>query len=85
MWELTAADIQELGGQTVLRHGGGVPYRTDNGNLILDTTFGPIVDPGSLDQRLNMVPGVMAHGLFVGMATAAVFAGPHGVRVLGVL
>jgi ribose 5-phosphate isomerase A len=44
---------------------------TDNGNLVLDCAFGAIEAPGDLADRLAAVPGVVAHGLFVGLADAA--------------
>lgn len=44
------------------------PVVTDNGNLVLDCGFGAIDDPAALAATLAGVPGVVAHGLFVGMA-----------------
>jgi len=83
LWEETSRRIQELGGGSVLRSAGAEPFRTDNGNLVLDASFGVIPDPSDLGIRLHAIPGVVEHGLFVGMANAVIFAGPAGVRVLG--
>jgi ribose 5-phosphate isomerase A len=49
----------------------GQPYITDNGNHILDASFGRIVDPPSVARSLSETPGVVEHGLFIGMAKVA--------------
>jgi ribose 5-phosphate isomerase A len=46
----------------------GSPYLTDNGNQILDCSFGTIADPAALARELNGMPGVVEHGLFIGLA-----------------
>jgi ribose 5-phosphate isomerase A len=61
----------------------GQPLVTDGGNYILDCAFGRIDDPEALDEALKLVPGVVEHGLFLGLADAAIVAGPEGVSVLG--
>jgi ribose 5-phosphate isomerase A len=82
-WQTTQARIEALGGMPVLRMGpNGTPFRTDGGNLILDCTFGLIADPAALETRLKATLGVIATGLFIGMARSAYVAGPDGVRVL---
>lgn len=81
LWERTGEEIAGLGGRPVLRMAPDGPFRTDNGNLILDVTF-PAVDP-DLGSRLHAVPGVIEHGLFFGMAHAAIVSGLAGLRVLG--
>ena len=60
----------------------GEPFNTDSGHLILDCAFGRIADPEALDAALKQVPGVVEHGLFLGIADAAILAGPDGVTVL---
>jgi ribose 5-phosphate isomerase A len=60
----------------------GKPFVTDNGNYILDCAFAGIDDPEALDAALKRVPGVVENGLFLGIADAAVLAGPDGVVVL---
>ncbi len=80
-WETTGARIEALGGRPVLRVGAdGAPFRTDGGNLILDCSFGLIADAADLEARLKASLGVIATGLFIGMAQAAYVAGPDGVR-----
>jgi ribose 5-phosphate isomerase A len=69
-------------GEIRLRSDGDRPFVTDNGNYILDCAFGRIDDPEALDAALKRVPGVLENGLFLGMADAAVIAGPDGVVVI---
>jgi ribose 5-phosphate isomerase A len=83
LWEATSRSIESLGGQPELRIAAGRPFISDNGNLILDTTFGT-VDAG-LSAALHAIPGVMAHGLFFGMARAAIVGSATGIRILGEL
>jgi ribose 5-phosphate isomerase A len=74
--------LTALGAQPVLRLApDGAPFRTDEDNLILDCRFNGIENPGALAQAIASIPGVTGHGLFVGMASAVVLAGPDGVQV----
>lgn len=57
-------------------------YMTDGGHLILDASFGRIPDADALASRLNQIPGVVEHGLFINLASLAIIAGPAGARVL---
>ena len=57
-------------------------FVTDEGNHILDCRFGPIADPAALATAIRAIPGVVEHGLFLGMAAAAYVAGPDGIEVL---
>jgi len=66
---------------TVRRRDGEI-FHTDNANLILDCRFGPIADPGALDAALRAVHGVVATGLFVGIADEVLVADADGVRSL---
>jgi ribose 5-phosphate isomerase A len=66
----------------VLRSKDGQPFRTDNGNYIYDCPFGAIGNARLLATALSVIPGVVDHGLFVGMASAVVLAGRGGVRVI---
>ncbi len=61
----------------------GAPYLTDGGHYILDCAFGVIPAPELLASRLRAIPGVVDHGLFIGLATAVFIGGPDGVRILG--
>ena len=57
------------------------PFVTDQGNLILDCAFGSIPEPEVLAFALKRVPGVVEHGLFLGLADLAIVAGSGGVRL----
>jgi ribose 5-phosphate isomerase A len=52
----------------------GEPFTTDNGNLVADSDFTDVEDPAALAALIGSVPGVAAHGLFIGMASL-VFVG----------
>jgi ribose 5-phosphate isomerase A len=60
----------------------GHAFVTDGGHFILDLPLGRIADPAALAARLNQIPGVVEHGLFIGLAHTAVLAGENGVRVI---
>jgi ribose 5-phosphate isomerase A len=60
----------------------GHAFVTDGGHWILDAAFGRIVDPKLLADRLDGIAGVVEHGLFIGLAYAAVLADANGVRVV---
>ena len=72
--------IATLGGSPKLRtKPDGSPYLTDNGNPILDCSFGEIADPASLALALSNTPGIVEHGLFIGLVTVALIG--RGGRV----
>jgi ribose 5-phosphate isomerase A len=77
------AAISGCAGEISLRMAGPDVFVTDGGHLILDCHFGRIQTPDDLGARLNAIPGVVEHGLFLGLARAVVVAGRDGVRVLG--
>jgi ribose 5-phosphate isomerase A len=60
----------------------GHPFVTDGGHLILDVSLERIAEPASLAARLTAIPGVVEHGLFIGLATMAILAGPNGLRIV---
>lgn len=72
-----------LGSVTLRRDKAGDVLVTDGGHHILDAAFGAIADPEQLARDLAAVPGVMEHGLFIGLATGAVLAAASGVKVIG--
>jgi ribose 5-phosphate isomerase A len=71
-----------LSGRIALREAAGQPFVTDNGNRIVDLHLGAIPDPASLARGLETIPGVVEHGLFIGLATAAIIAGAGGIKRL---
>ncbi|MBW6393694.1 MAG: ribose-5-phosphate isomerase RpiA [Thermus sp.] len=76
----TLRAIRSLGGEPELRMNGDEVYFTDGGHLIADVRFGPIGDPLGLHKALLEIPGVVETGIFVGLATRALVAGPMGVE-----
>lgn len=77
-----AAGELGLNGPIALRKSGGAPFVTDSGNHVLDASFGRIPDPEALANRLSGIPGVVEHGLFIGLADLALIASPEGVAEL---
>ena len=72
---LVAKRIATMGASVQLRRNAdGTPYVTDENNHILDCHFGEIHDPDNLGRELSEMPGVVEHGLFLGMASVALFA-----------
>lgn len=76
----TLRAIRALGGEPELRMNGDEVYFTDGGHLIADVRFGPIGDPLGLHKALLEIPGVVETGIFAGLATRALVAGPMGVE-----
>lgn len=60
--------LEKLGGKAELRLVDQKPYRTDQGNYILDTDFGLIDHPDQLADKLNQIEGIACHGLFINLA-----------------
>ncbi|MGB7286599.1 MAG: ribose-5-phosphate isomerase RpiA [Salaquimonas sp.] len=83
----TQIAIERLAGKLGLtgpikqRANGDAPYVTDGGHFILDASFGRIPDAESLSTGLLEIPGVVQHGLFIGLASVAVIAGVNGINV----
>ena len=71
-----------LRGPLVLRMDGEKPFLTDGGHHVVDASFGRIPDPQALGDALHAIPGVVEHGLFIGLADAAIVASADGVTTL---
>jgi ribose 5-phosphate isomerase A len=71
-----------LSGSLSVRKSGEDLFMTDGGHYILDASFGRIPDAEALSAELNLIPGVVEHGLFIHMASLAIIAGPAGARTL---
>jgi len=70
-------------GPAPLRPGAdGHAFVTDGGHWLLDAELQHIAHPQDLASRLSAIPGVMEHGLFIGLAATAILAGPEGVRLV---
>jgi ribose 5-phosphate isomerase A len=72
---VVAKKIAALGASVAMRRGAdGKPYLSDENNYILDCRFGQIPDANGLARRLSDMPGVVEHGLFIGMASVVLVA-----------
>jgi ribose 5-phosphate isomerase A len=82
-WKIDSA-FRQLGlkGPMAARVKDGKPFVTDNGNVIIDCKLSEIPDPRRLAAILSGIPGVVDHGLFVGIASLAIIAGPDGINTI---
>ncbi len=72
-----------VSGQMGVRKGkDGHVFVTDGGHWIVDAHLGRITDAPRLAGLLNVIPGVVEHGLFIGLARTAILAGAKGIRVV---
>ncbi len=69
-------------GALALRIRDGELFVTDNGNVIIDCAFGKIPDAQKLASVISTIPGVVDHGLFIGMASMAILGGPDGLEII---
>ena len=77
--------MQQTGaeGGLVLRQSGDNPFEPDGGHFILDASFGRISNAQTVSEKLLNVPGVVQHGLFLGLCAKAYLADATGVKQLG--
>jgi ribose 5-phosphate isomerase A len=80
--EAAAADAGNAGPAPLRLERNGHAFVTDGGHWLLDAQLQRIADPRALASRLSAIPGVMEHGLFIGLAQTAIVAGPDGVRLI---
>jgi ribose 5-phosphate isomerase A len=79
----TAVAAAGAPGPALLRRtNNGHAFVTDQGHWVLDVALERIPDPTGLGDRLAAIPGVVEHGLFIGLAQTVVLAGSEGVRVI---
>jgi ribose 5-phosphate isomerase A len=82
-WRALLPRLQALGAEVRLRQdAGGGPFVTDEGNFILDCRFQGIDDPAGLDGEIKRLVGVVATGLFAGLATEVIVADAGGARII---
>jgi len=81
-WVTYMDTLRSFGCEPVLRMQGTQPYVTDEGNYILDCRFKRIDDPKQLECELNLIPGVVENGIFIGLASLVLVASASGVREL---
>lgn len=80
----TERRLKRLGAETKLRRNGAELVHTDGGNCIIDCKFAEILDPASLDQRVQGLPGVLETGLFVGLCDTLIIGSPDRVELVEV-
>jgi ribose 5-phosphate isomerase A len=73
-WQVIFNELETLGGSPNLRLKQGKPLRTDQGNYIIDCHFRQIIAATQLEERLNMIPGVVENGLFIALCTRMIMA-----------
>jgi ribose 5-phosphate isomerase A len=79
-----AARNASCGGPITIRlQDNGNPFITDQGNIIVDCDFRRMEYPDKLAQNLSAIPGVVEHGLFIGMADGAIIATETGIETMG--
>jgi ribose 5-phosphate isomerase A len=82
-WGSTAREIESLTkGRVVLRQRNGTPFKTEPGHFILDVQINRIDRPAELETALNLIPGVVETGLFVGRTSVLIVGTPQGVQTL---
>ena len=81
-WRQTKTALERLWCTATIRNEGADPFRTDNGNFVIDCKFGAIPKPEKLEREINNVPGVLENGLFVGLADLVLVGGSEGVRTM---
>ncbi|HEV8015233.1 MAG TPA: ribose-5-phosphate isomerase RpiA [Stellaceae bacterium] len=81
-WPATLDRLAATGAAPVLRRDGAEAFVTDNGNYIADCGCAAIPDPAALDHALRALFGVVATGLFCGLASMAIIGTPGGVGIL---
>lgn len=82
-WEATLDRLKALGSTPRLRFvEDGKPFVTDNGNYIADCGFASILDPTELDRGLRVLFGVVATGLFCGLASRAIVGTARGIDII---
>lgn len=80
--EITLMQLKKLGCEPKLREKDGKLFITDNQNYIADCKFSAIANPEELNQKLNLIPGVVENGLFVNMANIIITEdGKGGVNI----
>ena len=79
-----AARNASCGGPITIRlQDNGNPYITDQGNIVVDCDFRRMEYPETLARNLSAIPGVVEHGLFIGIADGAIIATGNGIETMG--
>ncbi len=78
-WGTVAKKLERFGCRAAPRMRDGALVTTEAGHRILDLWFPTIEDPGRLETDLEMTPGVVCAGLFVGRADVVLVATQQGL------
>ncbi|MCJ2513763.1 MAG: ribose-5-phosphate isomerase RpiA [Candidatus Thermoplasmatota archaeon] len=81
-WTLTKNKLKEFNCNVELRKIMNNPYITDNSNYIIDCEFDRIKDPEQLEKDINLIPGVVENGLFIGLADDVIVGSKQGIKTL---
>ncbi|HLK33351.1 MAG TPA: ribose-5-phosphate isomerase RpiA [Terriglobales bacterium] len=80
-WRSQLRFLESLDARAELRkRADGSPFLTDSGNMIIDCDFGPIANPAGLADSLSRRAGIVEHGLFLGLVSDLIVAGPGGIQ-----
>lgn len=83
-WTTHLAFLEALGGKPKQRMAeDGSPFKTDQGNFILDCKFNPLTSPDALSELAGKIKarvGVVEHGFFIGIASEVIVAGADRIR-----
>ena len=80
--ERAISSLQKPGTLSLRKGKDGHPFVTDGGHWIIDAALARIDDPEAMAHALSGIPGVMEHGLFVGLANLVIIGGPDGIKIL---
>jgi ribose 5-phosphate isomerase A len=80
-WRTQSSYLETLGARVEARRAAdGSTFLTDQGNMILDCSFGRMLSLEQLSSQLHARAGIVEHGLFIGLATDLISAGEGGIR-----
>lgn len=81
-WQSQLRFLESLHARVMVRHTpDGSQFVTDSGNMILDCDFGPLADVAALADALSRRAGIVEHGLFLGLVSDLIVAGPAGIQL----
>ncbi|WP_281355655.1 ribose-5-phosphate isomerase RpiA [Virgibacillus ihumii] len=81
-WEMTKNQIAAYGAEPKLRKDGNRAFISDNGNYILDCSFGEMANPKLLHNALKSIAGVVETGLFIGMTDKAIIGRNGKIEIM---
>jgi ribose 5-phosphate isomerase A len=82
-WKRTSGALAALGLVPTLRRAGTAPFRTDNGNYIVDCALPATFALHDLAAAIKETVGVVEHGFFLGLTHTVVIGTPAGIEVRG--